>query len=89
MVETISSVNYSYPFSNKENVMTDESNDPLKFIDTLLSTPHPSEERLWMFSEGKITKGTEPELIRQHLTMCSSCKELAHLFGWPTSNTKH
>lgn len=69
--------------------MAEKIDDPLGFIDNLLATPHPSEDRLWMFTQGKIDKGIEAGLIERHISMCPHCMELANMCGWPKSNTKH
>lgn len=69
--------------------MAKEVDDALEFIDNLLATPCPPEDRLSLFIEGKISTGVEPELIERHISMCPHCLELAHMFGWPKSNTKH
>ncbi len=69
--------------------MTEKKDDALSFVDTLLALEHPAEDRLWMFTQGKIETGKETQLIERHIDMCSHCMELANMFGWPESNTKH
>ena len=73
--------------------MIDGKDDPLTFVDDWINDKvadlHPPEIMLSDFVSGKIESEIRVGLINTHLELCSHCKELANMFGWPESNTKH